>query len=187
MVSALAIHVPATHRSPRNVERSAELRNRAIPILNHLVDSRGISWEEAESVFANEAVKIARISGMKSWKNGLHSAIQSVQTLLGEKTVRKANGVQINGSNAAWVSDIFEATIEEFELNIGQTFNGSKAAVRSAESVFDTMREVKRVSDEIAKELERPLSMRLIEAYVERNDDSFMQLVLSVETLEQGR
>lgn len=112
----------------RRVERSNEIRDRIVPVINTILAENG--WPEsvrrkAEDEFATEVVRIMEKSGrdLGKWWAGdtfakrRRGAISSLQVLLGNhRPFRGKSGrLQEAKGNADWVLDIWEVGLEEWE------------------------------------------------------------------------
>ena len=181
-----------------NLQRSEVIRER---IEDYLMRSGGKHSRERylalRKDFVQAAVRTAERAGLRVWKGDDHHRVKynaehSLATLFGEVTVnsRKPGGggtVPRTGVNAAWVLDIWEATLDHINREDHLTREQERQeeidrGVRD-EPIFDEPDEGVKVF-QIAKTA--PISLRLLEAYLNRDDDGIMRIAVELEHVENG-
>lgn len=181
-----------------NLQRSEVIRER---IEDYLMRAGGKHSKErylaVRKDFVQAALRTAERAGLRTWKGDdqhrvKHNAEHSLATLFGEVSVssRKPGGggtVLRTGVNAAWVLDIWEATLDHInrEDHLTREQERQEEIDRGLrdEPIFDEPEEGPRVFA-IAKTA--PISMRLLEAYLAKDDEGIMRIAVELEAYENG-
>lgn len=179
-------------RGKENEARSAIVRERVLDCLGQMGARHGDERKssQARDQFLYAAIRIAKDRGMRMWKDETHTfydgAKSGLEVLLGEKRVIN-RGVIATGVNAAWVLDIWEATLDHYSRD--PIFrNHLKVVADDARLTDEDIEEMNSRGPQIVAvpKPERALSMRVLEAYLARDEETFMALLLEVEGLERG-
>lgn len=149
---------------------------------------------DTQREFVRRAVRIGRDRKMRVWSENTISAqeggLNSLRLLLKEKSVT-TRGVKHTGSNESWVLDLWEAVLAESTKSLVP-----KLEVATSEEVLEP--------DEIVEEgivvfassndpapasltgLSERFSNRLLEAWISRDESSFIELAREIEKIERG-
>jgi hypothetical protein len=129
--------------------------------------------------FAKRACELGAHAGLKLWSDRTidmqRSAVNSLKTLLGDYTSGDRRGV-----NEHWVLDLWELVLHEHyrgPVRIVRPEPTTPAVAESGVVVFADKKREKQTEKLLA------LPMRLLEAYMARDDETFMGLLLEVETI----
>lgn len=181
-----------------NVQRSEVIRER---IEDHLMRSGGKHSRDRYLAirrdFIMTAMRTAERLGIRTWKGDdphkqRYAAEHSLATLFGEVSVAQkgpkgtVGAVYRTGVNTGWVLNIWEATLDHItresalvreaerqeELDAGRD-DGDYTEPEDGPRVFN-----------IAKDA--PVSVRLLEAYLGRDDETIMRIAVELEHIENG-
>lgn len=182
-----------------NLQRSEVIRER---IEDYLMRSGGKHSKErylaVRKDFVQAAIRTAERANLRIWKGDdqhrvKYNAEHSLATLFGEIGVnsRKPGGggtVLRTGVNAAWVLDIWEATLDHInrEDNLTREREREEEVARGADLVFDGTEDEGGIRIfQTAKTT--PVSTRLLEAYLGRDDEGIMRIAIELEAFENGK
>lgn len=182
-----------------NLQRSEVIRER---IEDYLMRSGGKHSRERylalRKDFVQAAIRTAERAELRIWKGDdqhrvKYNAEHSLATLFGEVSVnsRKPGGggtVARTGVNAAWVLDIWEATLDHInrEDHLTREREREEEVARGARDdlVFEEPESGGVRVFQIAKTA--PISLRLLEAYLGRDDETIMRIAVELESIENG-
>lgn len=189
-----------------NVERSAIVRER---IEDYLMASGGKrsreDFEKRKLEFIGYAVRTAKRLGMRIWKESgtkkaEHGATNSLRVLFGEKTAwtnhkHERGAFRRTGVNSAWVLDIWEATLDHLVredpfLRAIERENEEREVQREMLTRTDEA-ELSRLNQQTGPRVfhiadTAPISVRLLDAYLNRDDDAIMRIAVELEHVENG-
>lgn len=178
-----------------NEERSKVTRERVLDMLMQMGGRHGdpVKLQAARDEFCTTAVRIGRERGMRLWKDesatvvdGAHS---SLAVLLCEKRVVN-KGTIATGVNSAWVLDLWEAALDYYFRD--PVWGHHRASLTLVGAPATTDEEIDALNADgptvFAKPVVPPaaksLSMRLLEAYLAKDDEQMMAIAVEVESLE---
>lgn len=181
-----------------NLHRSEVIRER---IEDYLMRSGGKNSRERylhlRDDFVRSAIRTAERAGLRTWKGDdqhrvHHNAESSLRILFGEKSVtnsRPGGAVVRTGVNAAWVLDIWEATLdhinrEDLLTREQERLEEIDRGLRD-EPIFEEPEDGGVKVFQIAKTA--PISLRLLEAYLGRDDEGIMRIAVELEGIENGK
>lgn len=150
-------------------------------VRDHLGHTGGRSnWRNAKEDFVRAAIRIGRERGLRLWndttKESLESGISSLETLLEEKHVHQRDGSSTTGRNVNWVLDLWEATLDHYTREPLYRPETTDPAVEQLEGpAFKHIPVVQR---------SRSLSLRILEAFLQRDEEKILMLAGEVEQLE---
>lgn len=200
------VEIGPNRKHKGNVERSAIVRERIEDYLKASGGKRGREDYEARRLeFIGYAVRTANRLGMRTWKESgtkkvEHGAIDSLKVLFGEKSAwtnhkDERGAFKRSGVNSAWVLDIWEATLDhlvredpflkEIERENEQREVQRELTQRTEED------ELERLNSEPGPRVFKiadtaPISVRLLDAYLNRDDDAIMRIAVELEHVENG-
>lgn len=180
-------------RGHANEARSAVVRERVLDLLGQLGARHGDERkaQQARDQFLYTAIRVAKDRDMRIWKDDNHTlyegAKSGLEVLLGEKRVIN-RGTIATGVNLAWVLDIWEATLDHY---FRDPIYKERAHLKAVPNEKITDDEVEALNADgpswlAVPKRERALSMRVLEAYLARDEETFMALLLQVEELERS-
>lgn len=145
-------------------QRSDALRERvrdAVTLLGHGDEDYGLYQ------FSRRCVSIAEVRGLRMWKSREGKpehelALNSMQNLL---QIRNGG----TGRSEHWVLDIFEAGLDDI-------YRGKTNSRRPPDPADDQLGDDEVGVQPFAEE-RKPLGMRVLEAYIARDDDVILELV----------
>lgn len=182
-------------RGKANEARSAVVRERVLDLLGQLGARHGDERraQQARDQFLYTAIRVAKDRDMRLWKDETHTlyegAKSGLEVLLGEKRVIN-RGTIATGVNSSWVLDIWEATLDHYFRD--PIFKDRAYLTVVPEPLTDEQVEALNadgpsfIAVPKAEPTPRALSMRVLEAYLARDEETFMALLLEVEELERG-
>jgi hypothetical protein len=182
-------------RGFNNAERSAVLRERVEDYLASHGAHRNPAGARAD--FATAAVRTATRFGMRTWRDSTkttqEAAERSLGVLLGEvvnvRSGKNGSGaLRYTGVNDAWVLDIWEATLEHYVRDDPFTRELARKDELVATEVESTRAELDRLNGQAGVQVfrttdESPVGMRIIEAYLARDDDAIMRIAMELEAM----
>lgn len=190
-------YVPNVIRDDRNTahtKRCAVIRER---VLDHLMERGGrvsrLRMTEAKYDFAKMAVRLGVESGVRVWKESggkeqIEVAKQSLDTLLGDKVVINPgkNGQpakRVTGVNVGWVLDLWEAVLDHYHRQSVYVRPALTVVPEPEDGAGDDGDGPQWVAEPPA---ERALSDRVLDAYLNRDDEAMMRLAVEIERLERA-
>jgi hypothetical protein len=188
------VDVGRDRRRKANIHRSEIVRER---IEDHLMRSGGKNSRDRyiaiREDFVRSALRTAQRLGIRSWKGDdanriQHNAHSSLSILFGEKAVtssRAGGAVVRTGVNAGWVLDIWEATLD----HITREGSEERKAERQAEIAAGPRDDGSPINDPGGIKVfniaaTAPVSVRLLEAYLGRDDETIMRIAVELEHIE---
>jgi len=187
-------------RGHANAARSAIVKERVLDALGQLGMRHGSHElsESAKEEFCRRAIRTAKEQGLRLWRSSsmteLQSARDSLATLLGEKKTYSRAGKFSTGVNSGWVLDIWEATLTKYSRTPlfeerPPTCRDEKAEYRLTDSDCEELNAGGPAFIHVARQTtvtkpDRPLSWRLMEAYIGRDDDAILQIAQEISSLE---
>lgn len=180
-------------RGKANEARSAVVRERVLDVLGQMGARHGEErkTQQARDQFLYMAIRVAKEQDLRLWKDETKTlyegAKSGLEVLLGEKRVIN-RGVIATGVNVSWVLDIWEATLDHYSRDPIFRNRAHLQAVPPEKLTDAEIAEMQADGPSFVAEpkRERALSMRVLEAYLERDEETFMALLLQVEELERG-
>jgi hypothetical protein len=183
-----------------NVTRSEVIRER---IEDHLMRSGGRNSKERylaiREDFITTAVRTAQRAGLRTWKGDdehrlRDSAAKSLKVLFGEfvvvsrasRTKPGSGAVNRTGVNSGWVLDIWEATLDHItrEDHLSrETKLQAEIAAGDTKGTYTEPTDGPKVFNITAA---APVSVRLLEAYLARDDETIMRIAVELEHEENG-
>lgn len=189
-------------RSPETKARYELVRTRVEDWLGmHGATRSEAARHDAEILFVRTAIRVGRDRGMRLWKDNAkgmeETALKSLRYLLREYSVRSARDKIIRtGGNAHWVMDLWEAAINELTREAPRRV--SRPPDPAVEELPEplartTAQELKdlnghsgpQVFKEELEEVKRSLAMRVLDAYLEKDDGLMLELTREIEQLER--
>lgn len=135
--------------------------------------SRG-NEEAGRKRFVEHALWCAERKGMRLWKNNSidmkDAALDSLKTLFGEK-LRQGG---IRSTNENWILDIWEVAVNDyFDIE-----NVQRTSLKETSTL-------ERLLAERKAQIQDPIDIRLLEAYINRNDDVMFMLIEEVGSISE--
>jgi hypothetical protein len=187
-----------------NVHRSQVVRERIEDYLMRGGGNRSREhYEQRRADFINAAVRTAERLDMRRWKASgtktvAHGAQDSLKVLFGEKgayTNHKGEhgAFKRTGVNSGWVLDIWEATLDHQirEDPFLRAVERDDQFRESEEPDVTELDEIERLNEGGPKAFAighaSPISMRLLDAYLNRDDETIMRIAVELEAYENGK
>lgn len=143
--------------------------------------------------FARRAVRVGRDRKMRIWSENTISAeegaLSSLKFLLKEKSV-KTNGKTNTGSNESWVLELWEAVLEESTKSLLPKLEDATSTATEPDDIEEegviVFARQKVSTPTPSSRLGEGFSNRLLEAWISRDEGSFIELAREIEKMERG-